>query len=141
MTPDLIKRADMRIEELRAELDERRAELEDLESFVVLYQRISQRLGGEAVAKETAAKIEQALNRPTPQREIHDIVRAILHHEGRAMPTNLLFERLTKKGVIVGGQNPVGNLGAKLAYAIDLENIKGIGWWFKPEKDEAQRSE
>ena len=129
MTPDLIRRALKRIDELKAELGE-------LESFVQLYQRLAPKLDAEPQAEEKAAKIEETLNKPTPQREIHDMAREGLRSEGRPIPTNLLYEKLTSRGVIVGGQNPIGNLGAKLAYAPDLQNTRGEGWWFKPEESQ-----
>ena len=129
MTPDLISRALRRIVELKEELEE-------LESFVQLYQRVAPKLEANSQVAEKAAKIEETLNKPTPQREIYDMTRDILRKEGKPIPTNMLYQKLTDRGVIVGGLNPVGNLGAKLAYAADLQNTKGEGWWFKPEESQ-----
>jgi hypothetical protein len=133
MQADIIKRAIDRRDSLRREVDGLQAEIQELDEFIGLYERVSKRLGGSEPPTAIASGIEAALNKPTPQRQLHEMVFQILESEKRALTTSALHDKLVERGAIIGGQNPVGNLGAKLSYAEGLMNIKGTGWWFTPE--------
>ena len=123
MEPTLKRRAMERIELLRQEIQE-------LEDFVFLYEKVSHALGSEPT-EAGAAEIENALEKPTPQSELHELARKALRRENRPLTTAELFGILAEQGAVVGGKNPIGNLGAKLNYAGDLKNTKGLGWWFR----------
>lgn len=121
MRPNLLRRARERIEALKQELEE-------LEQLVALTEKLSPALGIE----EDEGDVENAIDRPTPQGELHEMVRKLLRKEGQHVPTATLYQLLVGEGAVIGGKNPIGNLGAKLNNSPDLENVKGKGWWFKP---------
>lgn len=100
MEPDVIKRALERIEALKQEISK-------LEDFVSLYQELAPSLGEEAIAA-LGASSEVSLIKPTPQRQLFEMVRGLLREAGEPITTSVLYEKLTNMGAIVGGQILLG---------------------------------
>jgi hypothetical protein len=133
MEPTLKRRALEKIELLKKEIQE-------LEDFVSLYDKVSRVLGPEAAEASSSNEIQNALEKPTPQSELCELARDALNKERRPLTTAELHRILTEQGAVIGGKNPVGNLGAKLSSAPFLKNTKGVGWWFKEDATHSQVS-
>lgn len=75
---------------------------------------------------------------PSPKEAIIDVVRAVLKQvHPRPLLIGDLFEAVIARGVNIGGQNPKGNLSAKLAPIDDIIYIKDEGWYYRPKEKEA----
>jgi hypothetical protein len=80
----------------------------------------------------SAAEMEMLRLAPTPTDEIRTMAESLVDTAGRPLVTNELYQLLTGRGVVIYGQNPRGNLSAKLHGGDKLVNLKGgYGWWFK----------
>lgn len=53
-----------------------------------------------------------------------DVIRA----HGRHVPTRLMMEELGKRGLLVGGKDPLSTLSARLSRAPSLVNVRALGW-------------
>lgn len=70
-----------------------------------------------------------------------DTTIAILRERGQPMHTRPLLDELTRRGIVVGGSNPVANLSGFLSRASDkLRNSRTYGWslreWGEPGDDQ-----
>lgn len=63
--------------------------------------------------------------------EIAESVRDILHDETEPMHINQLFRLVIERGIRINGQNPKGNLSAKMAPLRDIIYVKDKGWILK----------
>lgn len=48
-----------------------------------------------------------------------------------------LFRVLSESGIKISGQNPKGNLSAKLAAPDDIVYVRDEGWYYRPKREEA----
>ena len=62
--------------------------------------------------------------------EITAATTEVLQSKGHPVKLQALLEELTKRGVVVGGARPSGNLSAHLGLAGKFETARD-GWWFK----------
>ena len=62
--------------------------------------------------------------------EISAAVTEVLRSVKRPMKLQMLLDEITKRGIVVGGQRPSGNLSAHLGLT-GLFETGNDGWWFK----------
>lgn len=75
------------------------------------------------------------LGTPNKSATISSTVKSMLESERRYIRTRDLVVELTKKGIDVGGSNPVTNLSGFLSRSEDLYNDRTLGWGLAEWKD------
>jgi hypothetical protein len=75
----------------------------------------------------------------TPVQIIINQARKILAENGAPMKVAPLYEELTKRGIVVGGNDPKANLSTKLWSAKGRVYNTPSGWWLPERKDELLR--
>lgn len=145
MTDSVLDIAKLRLEAIESEANE-------LRSFIRMYVKLDNAKTMPAPMKYAGggmpapAKWKRVGTHPdatsgtdvSPKEEIIDVVRHILKQvHPRPLLIGDLFEAVLSRGVNIGGQNPKGNLSAKLAPVEDIVYIKDEGWYYRPKVKEA----
>jgi len=121
-----------------AEMAELREKLGKLEAFVEVYDELQAEDEDETVHLDVPLVAESkqlgqcvTLSAETPfasKEQIWDAVRDILRDETEPMHISYLYKLVTARGLRITGQNPKGNLSAKLAPLDDVIYVKDRGW-------------
>jgi hypothetical protein len=118
-----------------AQLDEQRHELV---AFIATYRKLAGLV--EPVSGDPAVKLVAPTQpaQPKPQRgSVTEYLVAtameILKAHGRPMKLGAIYNQMLDRGVVVSGDKPANNLGAKLSADKRLVTHKGYGWWFADE--------
>ena len=113
-----------------ARLEEISEEARKLRLFIEIYDQLD--IGNDSPAAQVyraaaAASIRED-ERFATKEEIYQAVQEILHGETEPMHIGHLYKLVTSRGLRISGQNPKGNLSAKLAPCKDVVYVKDQGW-------------
>lgn len=126
------------VDKARLLLDQKEREAAELRQFIRTYERLS----GTSVALPTvnvADGSEPATDSEfSTKEEIIEAARTVLT-ECAPSPMHIsdLYDRVVDMGIRVPGQNPKGNLSAKLAPPKDLVYVRNEGWYYRPRNEAA----
>lgn len=70
----------------------------------------------------------------TPKRRggvVGAVIDILRESRSEGMQTREILEELKKRGIDIGGNNPITNLSSTLSRADDLVNVPGVGWTLK----------
>jgi len=134
MDESVLDKAKLRLDAIEREADELRA-------FIRMYVKLAE---PQHLAKPVAAEhIKSDLkfygggDAFSTRHEIIEAARDILKRvHPRPLIISDLFQALVDRGIKINGQNPKGNLSAKLSQPEDIVYVKDEGWYYRPQGDE-----
>jgi hypothetical protein len=133
----------------KSRLDALEREAADLRMFIEMYVKLSEPNSDMSCLRkidENHSVVRHAYyidsfaieNAYSSRDQIVSAAREVLKH---AYPKPLsiaeLFRVLSESGIKISGQNPKGNLSAKLAAPDDIVYVRDEGWYYRPKREEA----
>ena len=121
--------SDSVLEAAKAKRDAALAEARRWSDFIKMYSEVTgPAQDGQVTPRGESPRPTQAAGGALAETEARVI--AIVSRYQRPMPTRELLEALAAEDFLVGGQDPLSTLSARLSRAPKLTNIRGRGWWF-----------
>lgn len=133
----------------RSRLEALEREAADLRMFIDMYVKLSSLRSGactsmKIIGSQSCFLVEPLFKDCLIEAEYSSkdqIVSAAREALKRAYPNPLsiaeLFRVLSEGGIKISGQNPKGNLSAKLAAPDDIVYVRDEGWYYRPKREEA----
>lgn len=121
-------------------------EAEDLRAFVRMYAKLAGHADHAEAPRENPTKTSVfggssllgASREFSSRDEIVGAAREVLKQvHPRPLMIGDLFDALQDRGIKISGNNPKGNLSAKLSQPNDIVYVRDEGWYYQPQRDEA----
>lgn len=122
---DLIKAAQEKLARYRAEVHRLEAFLETAQELTAGPDKKKAHIAPPRSAKKDAPASGDA----TPRKEVLQQTHQILLEQRRRLPAAAIYDILIKRGVVIAGKSPKGNLTAKFATDKTLSYDKDTGLW------------
>lgn len=137
MEESVLDKAKLRLQAIEREAD-------DLRLFIRMFAKLSEPPQQDRPALEVKRRPIEDVPAPVSARdfssrdEIVGASREILRQvHPRPLAISDLFKALIDRGIRISGNNPKGNLSAKLSQPADIVYVRDEGWYYRPQEKEA----